>query len=270
MDSAVIIPGATTTLDEDSKFQTVNTGNNLTAGLNMLQKLEGSLSESSTDPITAGQAPEGTPATAFQVSRQESNAKTVLGLFGKMVTQWVEDFGKLRVNTILQHMTVATGAELTGNTTRLKFRNFLIPATEEAPGKTKKIKFDMDMPSDEKGLMSESYALLEEERKNGMTLVKVNPELFRRNKFLFKVKADFMPTQSEAVKKALNLEAYDRAIQNPILDQEKVTKEFLIESYRPGEADSFVQKRQSPEQQIAGGNSNMTSQILNKAEAKAV
>jgi hypothetical protein len=270
-DASIMIPGGITIMNEESKFQTVNTNNNLSAGMNALQMVERSASESSADRLSQGMSSDSTPATAYEISRLETNARTMLGLFGKMIAEFVEEFGKLRVGTILQHMTVAQGSEITGGVTRLKYRQFLMPSGKEGK-KTKKIMFDMTLPEDEEGQMKKSFELQKEERRSGSKIAVVNPELFRRNKYLFRVKADFMPEQSEAVKKSLNLEAYDRAIQNPILDQEKVTSEFLLESYRPGEADKFV-KKASPMQagmQIPGGNSNMTSQILNKAEAKAV
>ncbi|MBT7915269.1 hypothetical protein HN588_15330 [Candidatus Bathyarchaeota archaeon] len=80
-----------------------------------------------------------------------------------------------------------------------------------------------------------------------------------------------MPEQSDAVKKALSLEAYDRLIQNPIVDPKAVTADFLIDSYRPGEADKYIRKEQPmPEQQAKPGNSNMSSQILNQAQAASM
>ena len=271
LSSSVVIPGGVTTLDENSKFQQVDMKSNLNAGLAVMQKVEASLSESSTAPLQAGQGSEGTPATAFEISRQEANAKTVLGLFGKMIVSWVEDFGLLRSNTILQHMTVAESVEIVGGETRLRFRNFLVPAGEEGQ-KAKKIEFALDVPEDEEEALAMSFDLLEQQAKKGVTISRVNPAAFRRRKYLFKVKADFMPAQSEVVKKALNLEAYDRAIKNPIADQTEVTKEFLFESYRPGESDRFIVKQppapQNGSQPNLAGNSNLTSQIINKAEAK--
>jgi len=267
---AVIIPGAVTTLAEGSSFQTLQTNNNLQAGLNVLAKVEASLSESSSDPLMSGITPEGTPATAFQIQRQEQNARTILGLFGKMIVRWVEDFGQLRLASILQHLTVAQAAEVTGDSTRLKFHKFLLPPEKDGAGKSKQIRFDMNMPELQVDALRESFKIMQEEDTNSSTISVVNPDLFRRNKYLFKVQADFMPTQSEALKKALNLEAYDRAIQNPLLDQEKVTAEFLLESYRPGEADKFMRKSTQPNLAIAPGNSNLTSQILNKTQAGAM
>ncbi len=275
IDASVIAPGVITTLSEESKFQTINTNNNLNAGLATLQKVEQSISESSADRLSQGMSAEGTPATAYEVSRIETNARTMLGLFGKMIATFVEDFGNLRSSTILQYMTTATASEVVGDTTRLKYRQFLLPAGEGRQ-RTKKIQLDIETPTTKEGRRKKSFELYEAKVRKGTEIVAVNPELFRRNKYMTKVKADFMPEQSEAVKKSLNLEAYDRAIQNPFLDQERITADFLIESYRPGESDKYM-KKQSPMQQAAmssvnipGGNSNMTSQILNKSQAKAI
>ena len=271
IDSSVIAPGMITTLTEESKFQTIDTNNNLNAGLTVLSKVEASLSESSTDPRQSGQRDGTTPPTAFEVARLEANAKTVLGLFGKMISKFVEDFGNLRLSTILQHMTVADGVETLGDTNRLAFRTFLLPVGEGEAGKSKKIVFDETTPTSKEDRRSQGLRLLEEEDRKQMEIVRVNPDLFRRRKYLFKVKADFMPEQSDAVKKALSLEAYDRLIQNPIVDPKAVTADFLIDSYRPGEAEKYLRKVQpQAEQQAKPGNSNISSQILNQAQAASM
>lgn len=271
IDSSVIAPGMITTLTEESKFQTINTNNNLNAGLSVLAKVESSLSESSTDPRQSGQSDGTTPPTAFEVARLESNAKTVLGLFGKMISKFVEDFGNLRLSTILQHMTVAEGVEMVGDSNRLKFRTFLMPVGEGEAGKTKKIVFDETTPVQGKERKVAGFKLLEEEDRKKMSIVRVNPELFRRAKYMYKVKADFMPEQSDAVKKALSLEAYDRLIQNPIVDQKSVTADFLIDSYRPGESEKYLKAEQPMMQgEAKPGNSNMSSQILNQAQAASM
>lgn len=268
--SSVIIPGGVTTMAEGSSFQAINTGSNLNSANNALALVERSISESSADRLSQGMSADSTPATAFEVSRVETNARTMLGLFGKMVATFVEDFGKLEISTILQHMTVAEAVEVVGESNRLRFRQFLLPQGQGGT-KPKKIKFNMELPESEKDQLSLSFKLLEEQEKNGTEIYEVNPSAFRRNKYLFKVKADFMPEQSEAIKKALNLEAYDRAIRNPLIDQAKITSEFLLESYRPGESDKFMKATQPMPQQaspeIQAGNSNFTSQILNKSMA---
>lgn len=267
VDRGVVIPGAVTTFDENVSFQTINTNNDINSATNTLALVERSAAESSVDRLSQGMSADGTPSTAYEVSRLESNARTMLGLFGKMIAPFVEDFGNLRVSSVLQHMTVAEGAEVVGDASRLRFRKFLIPADAKG-GKPKKIRFGMEAPKDDEEYMSASFRLLEEEHRTGSTIAEVNPDMFRRNKYLFRCKAEFIPEQSEAVKKALNLEAYDRAIRNPYVDQQKVTADFLLETYKPGESDKYIRKAQAaPQAEIAPGNSNVTSQVINRAMA---
>ena len=54
---------------------------------------------------------------------------------------------------------------------------------------------------------------------------------------------------SENVKKAMNLEAYDRAIANPLLDQEAVTRALLLRSYdaTKDDPDRFISKCPKPQ-----------------------
>ena len=53
-----------------------------------------------------------------------------------------------------------------------------------------------------------------------------------------------MGPKNRSLEKALNLEAYDRMIQNPVLDQQAVTRDFLVEVYKPGEGDKYISKGQ--------------------------
>ncbi len=66
----------------------------------------------------------------------------------------------------------------------------------------------------------------------------VNPARFRELKYKIKVSVDQMEPKSKALEKALNLELYDRAIQNPLVDQDSITRDFLLDVYRPGESDT--------------------------------
>lgn len=247
IDTAIIAPGAVTTFSNETKMDSIGVGSNINAGLSVLGKVEGSLSESSADPLQGGQATPGTQ-TAFEVARLETNAKRVLGLFGKMLSFMVEDLGKLRVSSILQHMTVAEGVDILGGQTRLKFRSILVPNRVEAGEKlSRRIDFETDGKSANQGLteeelMDRKMKLMEEESDIKGRIVKVNPKLFRKLKFKVKVFADIIQPKNEAVKKALNLEAYDRAIQNPMADPEAVFKKFLLSNYVPGEEDNYIKK----------------------------
>jgi hypothetical protein len=239
VDSSVITPGTITTFREDTRFQPIDVGSDLNAGLAAINQVERSMFESSTDPLQSGQSLRGAQ-TAFEIARLEQNAKTVLGLFGKMIAFLIEDFGKLRLSSILQFMTVGDVMETTSEIGKLRFKNVLVPdRTVDGKKMSRRIDFELELPAETEEM---EFALMQEEEEKGIRIVKVNPNLFKKLKYKVQVDADFKMVQSEAVRKALNLEAYDRAIQNPIADQEAVLREFLLEVYRPGEADKFIRK----------------------------
>jgi hypothetical protein len=88
-------------------------------------------------------------------------------------------------------------------------------------------------PRDEKEALSASYGVLEEEGgdESKVEIYKANPELFRNLKYVLQVTADVISPKSEDLERALNLEAFDRAIQLPFTNQEVLAKDLLFGSY---------------------------------------
>jgi hypothetical protein len=172
-----------------------------------------------------------------------------------MIGFLVEDIGNLMVSDILQHMTVAQVSEITGD---MKYRSFILPE-KMMDGKTvsKKIQFvnpaDNPAPTTQDEYMNQSFDLLSTEGgpSSEKKISQVNPELFRQRKYKIKVSVDELNPKSKALEKALSLEFYDRAIQNPLADQQAVFKE-MVSVYKPGEADKFVAKQQPMPQQGGG------------------
>lgn len=275
IDSAVIVPGKVTPLRDGSKFEPIGVGTNMNFALAMIQSMEGSIDQNSASSLLGGATPKGAN-TAFEVATIQENAMKVLGLFGKMIKFMVEEFGDLRIGSILQFMTVAEGLETTGAVSRLKFRDLLIP-DRMVDGKKmpRKITFTDSVYSEEKEVQKRSYELLANEKSLGMSLAEVNPTLFIDLKFKTKVEADMLFSQSETVKKALNLEAYDRAIANPIIAQDpnalkETTRRFLLENYVPGDEDKYLPQEQSGaammQQSMQGANpeSKMMEKVLSR------
>jgi hypothetical protein len=250
VESSSVAPGAVTTLREGSKFEKVDVGSNLQAGMAALDKVEGSMSESSQDPQQAGQAP-SKEMTAFEVDRLEQNAKVLLGLFGKMIGFLVDDFGGLRVGDILQYLTIGDVQEvLAGGGQQFQLRSFLIPnRTVNGKSKTRKIQFDMDMPDQplsEEKMMDESFKLLDKEGgpDSDREIYRVNPQIFRTIKFKIRVTPDIITPPIDNLARALNLELYDRAIANQHADQEALYRELLLGSYdrTKNDTDKYVNK----------------------------
>ncbi len=256
--SDVIVPGAVTTLsDPNSKLTPINLGNNLKAGMDTLMGVERSISESSEDPILNGQQQKGS-TTAYEISRQEQNANTVLGLFVKMIAQFVRQYGRLRVGDILQYLTIVDADKITDNP-KLVYKAFLVKG--KGKDKSKKIEFTDSIPDEpisSKDAMKRSYDVMKEEKDTGMEIYKANPSLFRELKYKLVVSPDVLHPRSEDLERAMKLELYDRAILNPTADQEMVFKDFLLGAYTDiKEPDDYVTKQQAasmnPQQPAAGG-----------------
>lgn len=238
INSTIIAPGVVTTLsntDGNSSFQTLATNNNLTAGYNLIEKVEGSLNESSSDVLQSGQSGGGSQ-TAFEISKLDQNAKVMLGLFGKMIGFLVKDFGKLRIGDIIQHLTVGDATDLLSKNGRMKFHTFLLPEkTIDGKTKSRRIEFDMELPDEmtDEDKMNRSQELNDKQRElnDNVQIYKVNPKLFRALKFKVSVQPEAISPKSDALKKALSLEAYGLAIANPMVNVEAVTRDLLFGAF---------------------------------------
>lgn len=227
--SDVIVPGAVTTLaSPDADLRAINVGSDLRSGLETLAVVEQSINESSQEPLQQGiQAPSGT--TAYEISRLENNANTVLGLFLQMIAKHVKDFGKLRMGDIIQHLTIGEVMQIEADP-ELVYRTFLVGSTS-SKNTNRKIVFDSEMEdeySDEEYLDA-SYDILQEETDKGgdISIYRVNPSLYRGLKYKVSVSPDVLNPRSEDLERAYDLETYDRAIGNPVANQEEIFKLLL-------------------------------------------
>lgn len=242
--------------DKDVKLDTLRTadGQSLRTAMDTLDKIESSLSESSQDPIQQGQTPGGAPSTAYEISRIEQNAATVLGLSEKFfIHSHVIPFGELLLNDILQYLTMADVEKIAPDG-GLLYRTFY--ASE--PGNTsKKNKIDFTGELPDEMLPSEkdaiAWKLLEEAGgiQSNISLWKVNPVLFRNHKFEYAVDSDVLNPRSADLTRAYDIETYDRAVANPVADQEQIYKDLLMAT-NPKTAknpDKYLMKKQPVIQQ---------------------
>lgn len=257
----VIVPGLNLAFAD--KDVTVNPlrmadGNSIRTAMEVMGQVEKSLSESSQDPIQQGQQTTGMPSTAYEISRIEQNAATVLGLTMKfMANSHVIPYGKLLLSDILQYITIADSKKITADG-GLIYKTFFVPEAGAA-GKMNKISFDSSMPDtmteDEK--MKMSYALLIKQggKKSRMMLYKANPSLFREYKYKYAIDSDVLNPRSAELSRAFDLETYDRAISNPVADQEKLFTDLLMASNPKTARDpkDYVMKQPPTEDAAAPG-----------------
>lgn len=190
--------------------------------------------------------------------------------------------GDLMINDILQFLTVGEVIETLSGANKLKFRTFLLPEKQiEGTAKTRKIVLDGEMADEmtEKEIEKASMDLLQAQKpevinqrkiKTEMSIAKVNPTLFRNLKFKIRVSPDIVIPPSDNVSKALNLEAYDRMIQNPLANQEQIFRDLLLGSYSKtkDDPDKYIQSQQAPglEQLIGAGAGRSPVEAVNRAE----
>lgn len=242
-DASVVFPGAINYFAKEAKTEVMDTGRNLAAGMNTLQMIEGSMSQSSQDDTRMGM-PTGSGRTAFEISRMEQNAQVQLGLFGKMIGFLVRDLGQLIIDDIVLHLTVAELNEITAGEIRLKYNSFLIKEKSEKGKKIKKkIEFTDELMG-EVDLKSKQLSLMKREKDNERIFL-VNPYEFARLRFMISVNANAAITKSPFNEKVLNLEAYDRLIQSPFVDQQSVTRDFLVATFAEGETEKYMSKQQA-------------------------
>lgn len=239
VNSNIYYPGAITTFsDRETTINPLRTGTNLTPGYNAMALAEKDLIDTGRTP----QLPAKSGTTAFEVSREIEQSRIQLGIFGGMIGEMVVQLGLLTIDVILQHQTVGDIEEITAGNVRMKYKKFLLPNQKEEGKNVTKV---IELSEEEfEGTMEESMGILEAEGgfQGDKRIYKVNPNLFRRMKFLVSINPDQLLPKNEIFDKALKLEAYDRLIQNPFVDQEAVSRDFLIEPFAKGETEKYMRK----------------------------
>jgi hypothetical protein len=246
--SKVMVPAAVTTFGSDSKVTPLTTGINNKPLFDAITKTEQSMTESTTDNLSAG-IPPSNDMTAYEISKLQQNAKIQLGLFGKMISKLTEDVGYLMIDDIIQHQTVAEVSEIEDNETRLHFASFLLPdKTVDGQQVTKKIQFvPGELPTKDNALPVQ-FNLMKKEGglQSDQRIYLVNPKAFSKLRFKLKVSADNLVPKSDLIEKAMNFEAYDRMNGDPLFDQVAIRKDFLLDSFdkTKGHADKYMSKNQ--------------------------
>lgn len=250
--SDVIVPGAVTTLsDPNADLRAINVGSDLKAGLETLSVVEKSINESSQEPIQSGQD-QGGDQTAYEISKIEQNANTVLGLFLQMIAKHVRDYGKLRVGDILQYLTLPEVAEISGNP-ELTYKAFIVKGNSKNGGKNKKIQFDKNQPESmtKDEYLDASYGVLKENKDKDMEISKVNPTMLRDIKYMVTISPDILNPRSEDLERSYGLEEFDRMVAAPpgMFDPEQTAKLLLLSNpITKKDPDKYLAKQAAPGQ----------------------
>lgn len=243
VDSGIMIPGTTHVFDTDSKIEPLKVSHDIRAGHEAIQSMERSIDQSSVGSIASGDSPQGRQS-AREIATLQDNIDVVFGLFGRMLGFMIRDYGDLMMKLIVQHVPAADVGQMTTSAGKIAFQNIIL-SKKQGRSKQKTIQFTRDTP--EEAAPKSEFDSIEEDIFNAeggfdqtKEIIRVNPKLWKKNKFMMKIVPEQLFRKTGAVQKALNLEAYDRAVASPIADQVAVFKDLLIANYKPGDEDKYI------------------------------
>lgn len=250
----VIVPGLTTNFADPNTKVTPILGNAqaFNVGLETLNKIEAGLSETSQDLISLMPAMGSKNPTDQQTQQAQQAVQILLGLFVKMILQYVKDYGNLRVSDITQYLTLPK-VEMIENDPQMVYKSFIMP-NKKGKTKSKKIQFDPTLPTkkiSKKDHLKMSHDVLKEEKDTGQSIIKVSPMMFRDFKYKNQVSAEIIQPRSDDTEKAMKLELYDRAIQLNQQDpdyQNKIAEDFLFGAYKDVRDPSEYMPKKQPQQ----------------------
>jgi hypothetical protein len=251
MDSSVMIPGMNTnTVSKEAGVVPINNGANLANAMQVIQMLQGAQNESSQAPLQSGQN-DGVDKTKYEIQRLEMNAQTMLGLSGEMLAHLVKQIGRLTIGLVVQHLPMTEVDGILAGDQMLKMKSIIVP-NRKVNGKkmSRKIEFTDQMPTSEEDEMSQSFKILADEEKMGMSIAKLNPEIMGKLKFLIKVEPTFTDRATEIAKR---ISLYDRLIANPLSNQEAALRDLLLASTVPGQEDKYIKNTKGELESLAAG-----------------
>lgn len=252
VDSDIVFPNAVVSFaDKDVTAKPILPPADLSkmfAGMNLVEK---SMDESSVSDASAGQLPQGEQkATALNIA--ERNAKILLAGVGKTLAESIVQYGGLMADVALQHLTIPQVDEIVGDSTKLRYRSFILKnKTVDGRNVSKVLRFDesllgTEMSEDDK--RDAGLSLLEDSGypDNTQEIYRINPELFSRMKYLVNVEPERMFPKNEEFMQAMYSQLYSQMSQNPYVSLEALTRKTIYQ-YLRGETDDVMQKAQPQE-----------------------
>jgi len=276
IDSEIMFPSAVVTFtDKDAKVTPILPPANFSAAFAAINETRNSMDEASVSDVTGGQMPQAnTKATAIAIA--ERNAKINLQGIAKPLTESMLQYGALMADIFVTHFSIPILDELSSDTGKLKYRTFVLK-NKNIGGKDviKTIKFDESLMyssmSEEDKTKAEIKMAMDAgypDHKN--VLIRVNPELFARMKYLVRIEPSLMFPKNEEYMQSMLMELQTQLANNPYVSLEALTRKLLYAFFR-GDGEDLMQKQPIMPQQTQETKGTIPGAIAkNKAIGTAV
>jgi len=276
VDGTVIAPGASVALPKDASVTPYQLGPNLAAAMDVLNENKEDLAESTQDQTQGGVVEPNVTLGATQIA--ERNAKLILGVFGLMLANLVEQVGSLTMDCVIQHSTTGEIDDKVPEALKVRYRTFLAKGEERGMKVTNRIVFTdeyMGRNMTDKEKEKEEWKLYEQTGKDGkereksdQRIWKVNPYQFARMRYTMYMDADQIVSRSMGTDKQRKMLAFQMMTDPrvaPFTDQEAVIEDFVIEPFSEGDPERYRRKEQ------AGQNVNdMLGAVMGQQNPSAV
>lgn len=248
VDSDIIFPSAVVSFaDKDTRITPLLPAANLGNLFTGMSVVEQSMDEGSVSDVTGGQLPDANQkATSINVA--EKNAKILLRGVGKTMAESVVQIGQLMADIAVNHLTVPQIDQLTGKSSKLKYRSFVLK-DKAVNGKqvSKTIKLDqslLGLEMSDEDVKKENIKMAMEtgypEHKN--VVIRVNPEIAAKMKYLCRVVPELMFSKNQEYMQAMMLQLTNQFAANPFVSLEALTRETMYQFFH-GRAEDFMQKQ---------------------------
>ena len=268
IDSDVIFPNSVVAFeDKDTRITPLMPSSNMSAGLNALRETEKSMVEGSVNETISGQLPQASQK-AYSVAQAQANAKKLIGAIGKSIAESVVMYGDLMKDIALNHYTIPQIDQLVGDNMKLKYRQFMVEKKGNGKSYNRQVKFDegligKEMSGYDKDL--EEMKMLEEYGEEN-SIVRVNPELFAKFKYLSRADVEEMFAKNNDFWQPVLLNLKSALINDPYTDQEKLTKRLMY-SYFQSEGEDMVKKPEEAQPMTEGGSNPLGEMVKAKQNA---
>jgi hypothetical protein len=264
VDGTVIAPGASMALPKDASVTPYQLGPNLVAAMNVLNENKDDLSESTQDQTQGGVVEPNVTARATIIA--ERNAKLILGVFGLMLANLVEQVGALTMDVIIQHSTVGELDDSVPESVKMRYKTFLAKGKEKGREVSNRVVFTdefMAVPMTKQERLQKEWELFNrsgdtpaERLESNQRISLVNPYQFARQRYYLYMDADQIVQKSMGTDQERDMLALQTLTQYPeYVNMENVIEDFAIEPFADGDPDRY-KKQQDPNamlQAVMGG-----------------
>lgn len=248
-DSNVIAPSAVASLPKDATVSPYQLGPNIAAAMQVLQKQNDDMSDSTIMPILQGELGQRLSTPVY--TQAVANAKRLLTVSGSLVADLIRQVGELTIDCIIINTTVGEVQEQLPGALGLKFQTMLVRGKEKGKTVTHKIVMTdryMGKVMTDAQKCAREWQLWQEgggNSKDATKIWEINPRQFARRRYSAFVDADEFINRSAGADKLLKdraLAVLTSPIVMPFTDPQAVVDDFAIEPYGGNDPDRYKRK----------------------------